>query len=767
MNITDIVNRDVVNLTNCESEPIHVPGSIQPHGFLLGLKSENHIIDFCSANSESFLSLSPEKLLGKKLSEIFSANQIESFQAYIKKDRGDLSQPYVFSISNISYNTTIHQSADTLILEFEPFPDEPLDLPNLYSQTRNFVSLMEQHNYLTELCNDIAIETRRITGYDRVMIYRFDEEYNGEVIAESRREDLNSFSGQKYPHTDIPAQARELYIKNPLRMITDVSYQPVPLYALNTNGEKTNKSLDLSLSVLRSVSPIHIEYLKNMGVNATLTISLLKNNKLWGLIACHHYTAKNLPHYTRLSALLQGHFLTSQIAVREAAEEFEVSQLSDKALLESLTLLHENDNFIEENYQAPSLLKLANATGFVIFHEGKLYKNGDVPSDEDLRVLLKRLSEKYPTSGFHTEQLIDTFPEFGTLSKYAAGIIYHSIASETQDGILWLRVERRETINWAGNPHKAVVVNDAGITRLSPRKSFELWLEEVKDRSEKWRKSELNASSSFTYSLQKHVNLRYVRNQENKNRILNDELKAANKELANLNWISTHDLKEPLRKIQIFASKVLDRENPDLSAQVKDSVERMRFAAEKMQLLIEDILAYSKTGNMEKVFEPTDMNDLLKGVLGELCDTMDDKNAVVTMNPLPELQVIPFQIHQLFVNLISNALKFSKENIAPVIDIQVNEVGGETILSDSSLANKTYHEIIIQDNGIGFEKEYESRIFDVFQRLHPAHKYPGTGIGLAICKKIMENHKGFIKADSELDIGSRFLLYFPTAQISD
>ncbi len=141
------------------------------------------------------------------------------------------------------------------------------------------------------------------------------------------------------------------------------------------------------------------------------------------------------------------------------------------------------------------------------------------------------------------------------------------------------------------------------LSRLSPRKSFELWLEEVKNKSLKWRVSEINSSSSFAYALQKHINLRYVKNQENKNRLLNDELKAANKELANLNWISTHDLKEPLRKIQIFASKVLDRENPDLSAQVKDSVERMRFAAEKMQVLIEDILSYSKTGNMEKVFE--------------------------------------------------------------------------------------------------------------------------------------------------------------------
>lgn len=762
MNIKDIVNRDIVNLTNCESEPIHIPGSIQPHGFLFGVRNKDQVIDFCSANCTDYLNLTPEQVLGKTLENIFQKEQSDRFSIYWNSIQSNQTTPFIFVSGDRQFNTSVHLSGETLILEFEPFPDGTLSLPDLYNQTRSFVSLMEKHSYLPELCQDIANETRAITGYDRVMIYRFDEEYNGEVIAESKIENLDSFSGQKYPHTDIPVQARELYIRNPLRVITDVSYQPVPLLTLNDSLEKTNKSLDLSLSVLRSVSPIHVEYLKNMGVGATLTVSLLKNNKLWGLIACHHYSSKLLPHYTRLSALLQGHFLTSQIAVREVAEEFEISQAVDKALLESLTILHENDDFIEEFFNSPSLLKLANATGFAIYYKGKIYKNGNVPENADLISLLKKLSEKYPKTGLHTEQLISVFPEDEKLSKYAAGIIYHSIAGGTPDGVIWLRAERRETINWAGNPHKAVVHNEVGAVRLSPRKSFELWLEEVKNKSLKWRVSEINSSSSFAYALQKHINLRYVKNQENKNRLLNDELKAANKELANLNWISTHDLKEPLRKIQIFASKVLDRENPDLSAQVKDSVERMRFAAEKMQVLIEDILSYSKTGNMEKVYESVDLNTILNKVLEELAENIEEKNGVITFGNLPVLSIIPFQIHQLFINLLSNALKFSQDQITPVINIEVKTVVPERASAQHDQSE--YYAISFQDNGIGFEKEYENRIFDVFQRLHPNHKYPGTGIGLAICKKIMENHSGFITADSELGKGARFTIYFPKSE---
>ena len=546
-------------------------------------------------------------------------------------------------------------------------------------------------------------------------------------------------------------------------MISDVSYQPVPILTLNNTGDKDNNSLDLSHSILRSVSPVHVEYLKNMGVGATLTISLLQNNKLWGLIACHHYAPKVLPYYTRLSALLQGHFLTSQLAVREVSEEFDISELVDKALLESSALLHENENFIEENFDSPALLKLANATGFVIYHKGKLYKNGIVPPNEGLIPLLKFLSENYQKTGVHTRSLINIYPEGENISNAASGIIYHSIAAGTPDGILWLRVERKETINWAGNPHKAVVHNENGDVRLSPRKSFELWLEEVKNKSAEWRKSELVASSNFAYSLQKHINLKYITSQENKNRALNDELKSANKELANLNWISTHDLKEPLRKIQIFASKILDREQPDVSPQVKDSVERMRFAAEKMQLLIEDILSYSKAGNMEKVYETTDLNLILKKVLEELRENIDEKNAQITSAVLPTLNVIPFQVHQLFVNMLSNALKFSADGIAPAVDIDVKTVFGRDIVKERTEANASteFYAVSFQDNGIGFEKEYENRIFDVFQRLHPANKYPGTGIGLAICKKIMENHRGYITADSEPGEGARFTLYFP------
>lgn len=758
MNIKNIVNRDLVNLTNCESEPIHIPGSIQPHGFLLGVHKETFLIDYCSENIAEYISVSAEQLLGKELAVLFTPVQITDFTEYVSAEI-DTAKPFIFTLDEISYNTTVHDTNKTLVLEFEPFPDGTINLPNLYNQTRTFVSMMEKAHYLPELCQGIANETRAITGYDRVMIYKFDQDYNGEVIAESKRADLESFEHQKYPHTDIPVQARELYMRNPLRMIADVNYAPIPLLTLDNSDQKDNKSLDLSLSILRSVSPIHVEYLKNMGVVATLTISLLQNQKLWGLIACHHYAPKVLPHYTRLSALLQGHFLTSQISVREVAEEFEVTQQVDKALAHLLSKLYETENFIAEHHTSNLLLTLANASGAAICLNGIIYKNGITPKEEKLVSLFNFLAENYKTKGLISNQLSKVYPEGVDIAQQAAGIIYHPFSSIGADGIVWLRQEKVETINWAGNPDKAILTNNDGL-RLSPRKSFELWMEFVKNTSKTWRKSEMNAASSFASALEKHINFQVIQSQQNANRVLNEELKSANQELANLNWISTHDLKEPLRKIQIFASKVLDREDPDLSVQVKDSVERMRFAAEKMQHLIEDILAYSKAGSGEKVFELVDLNLVLANVLRDLSDNIEERNAIIHADRLPSLKVIPFQIHQLFVNLISNAIKFTESNVTPEISIRVNIVVGNNV-RDTLVSDQKFYSISVQDNGIGFETEYESRIFDVFQRLHPAHKYPGTGIGLAICKKIAENHKGFITAHSELGKGSQFTLYLP------
>jgi chemotaxis family two-component system sensor kinase Cph1 len=754
MKIKDIVNRDLVNLENCESEPIHIPGSIQPHGFLIAVKQSNFHIDFCTGNCYDFLGIAHTALLTKPFEAVFGAEEGEKLKAYAATIGTDASKPHVVTYNNIQYNTLIHPSGENFILDLEPFPDGSLTLPELYSQTKRFVSYLERSVTLQDLCGIIAEETRVITGYDRVMIYRFDKDYNGEVFAESRRDDLEPFFGLYYPHTDIPVQARQLYMRNLMRIIVDVNYTPAPIYTID---DAENKNLDLGDSVLRSVSPIHVEYLHNIGVGATLTISLMHNKRLWGLIACHHYSPKNLPHFTRLAAQLQGNFLTSQINVREVAEAFDASQLINKSLE---PLLHSVSDAPSGNFKGlihPHLLNITNSAGAVFLSEGILHAIGQVPSEEHIRQLVKWLAVNYETSFYASSKLIDDYPAADTISETASGILFHALGNPENDCLIWFRPEVRKTVNWAGDPNKAIIKNEKG---LSPRKSFELWKEITKYQSEVWQEIELNAASKFAHALQKQLYLLYLTKEENKYRLLSEKLQKANSELENINWISNHDLKEPIRKIQVFASKILEDESAGLSEFTLASIQRMSDSAGRMQTLLNDLMTYSQLRDTSDAFSMIDLRLVIDEVARELKDEILEKQATLKFSKLPIVNGIAFQIHQLFLNLVQNALKFSKEQGPSVISLSF-----EKEMAPASVAGlapgKDYYKVILKDNGVGFNNDYSHTIFNVFKRLHSAKKYKGTGIGLAICKKIMENHNGAISASSEIGVGSSFNLYFP------
>ena len=329
MKIKSIVNDFTATMLNCESEAIHIPGTIQSHGFLLAVTECNYTVAFCSENCVDFLNKTHIELLGKNLETIFSKAEFENIQQLFNEFSTDLLQPFIINYDEKSFHVTAHKSDEVIILEFELFAEAKMISPDLLIQMKRFAYHTERADNLQSLCQDIADDTRSITGYDRVMIYRFDKEYNGEVFAESKKEDLKPFLHLHYPHTDIPSQARELYLRNLIRMKVDVGYTPVPIYTID-GVLKNNSNLDLSMAILRSVSSMHLEYLKNMKVGATFVISLLHHNKLWGLVSCHHYSAKHIPYYIRLAAHFQAIFLSSQIDVRQAADEFELAKETGK-----------------------------------------------------------------------------------------------------------------------------------------------------------------------------------------------------------------------------------------------------------------------------------------------------------------------------------------------------------------------------------------------------------------------------------------------------
>ncbi len=752
MIVRDIVNRELVNLTNCESEPIHIPGAIQPHGLLLGLRKDpEHRILYCSGNALEYTGSAFGGLLGKLFAEAFGRADSERLSAYLDSDDFRTGNPVSLQLGQTPYSCTLHYSGDILILEAEPFPDGFRNLPDLYLQTRRFVTTMEQTHTLKELCQRVAEETRSITGYDRVMIYRFDADYNGEVIAESVREDLEPFLDLHYPHTDIPAQARALYLQNLLRMIVDVSYAPVPVYTVDEQA----RTLDLSHSLLRSVSPIHIQYLQNMGVGATMSISLVHNKRLWGLIACHHYGPKNIPHYTRLSAQLQGHFLTSQIGVRETSEAFEAGKHIAAALeLVMPATLGLEESCLPDLIRRPELLRLANADAVILSFKNRVYSQGSIPEGLDIRQLALHLQQLSAAGSFVTDQVrSSSVPVPEPLQDQLAGLVYHSLVGEGEDFILWLRRAHQQEVLWAGDPAKAITKDEKG---LSPRKSFEQWKGLKAGTSKPWTGAELAAISTFAYSLQKGLSLILMMAEERRYRLLNEQLQQANSELENINWISTHDLQEPLRKIQVFSSRLRDRlSEHEAGPSIMRDVERMNDAATRMQNLVNDIHSYSKFNHQDLELAPAALDDILNDVLDDLQEELSEERLELVRAPLPTVLGEPFLLRQLFLNLIRNALKFHKPGAAAGMQVSCSR----SPAPDSS--GQDYLRVTFSDQGIGFDNEFSETIFGIFKRLHNHKEYRGTGIGLAICRKIVERHHGTITAHSIPGAGSTFIVTLP------
>lgn len=749
MTFRDIVNRDIVNLQNCEDEPIHIPGLIQPHGFLVAFNVNTNLISVCSENIKSFISATYEQILGKNVTEVFNDSFVKELNLF-KVDTSHSTKFFNFSIDNINFGISLHQSNDEIVIEAEPIDIINEEGKDLYTSAKQLLSYIEDSATLKELANSVAIEIKKITNYDRVMIYRFDAQYNGEVFAEAKEEHLEPFLGLHYPHTDIPPQARDLYIKNHLRIIGDVNYESVPLFTIN---ESKLETLDLSLSILRSVSPIHIQYLNNMGVGATLTISLLHKGKLWGLITCHHYSQKFLSQEMRNTVKLHGHFITSQIDVRLLNEEYEIAR---KANLAVDYLVSKKMNLdrksIQSLFKEPSILDLCNSIGVSALIGKQIYTYGNTPADEEIKRLSTFIYHYKKEDHFHTHYLSRVTPDLSFISNTFPGINYYYLGNDL-DCIIWYRKQTIEDINWAGDPNKSIEKDKNG---LSPRKSFEKFTEVVKDSSKPWMDSEITASNNFNNFFQIHLRSVMLNEEKENQRKLSEILKETNAELENINWISTHDLQEPLRKIRMMASMLVNNEINTLPKEVQNKIVKMQHSAERMQILINDILKYTKTNAEVSEFDDVNLNDVVNELKQELNDALEDNNAQISVSELPNVNGIKFLLKQLFSNIIYNSLKFKDNSRLPII-----RISSATNFNDAIANSNKYFKIEIEDNGIGFDEEYNEKIFKIFSRLNDKSLYDGSGIGLALCKKIMTKHKGLISGYGQSGKGTVISLYFP------
>ena len=490
-----------VDLTNCDREPIHLIGSIQPFGLLLAVSSDAWVITRASRSSSEWLGRAPQDLIGRPLHDVVSEEAIHTMRTQLHGAiMGDM-VARLFGIriadSQPPCDLAIHVVDKTIVIECEPSINDKADNTGL--MVRGMVARLQQAHDLRAFYRMAAREMRALTAFDRVMVYRFDQDGSGEVIAESARGDLGSYLGQRYPASDIPRQARVLYERNWLRLIADIN---APASAIEPALDQTGHPLDLSRSVLRSVSPIHVEYLRNMGVSASMSVSILRDGKLWGLFACHHYAPHRVSFGRRTAAELFGQMFSFLMENRERESESGYELRAQKLHQQLVTAMASNGTRFESLVShLDEIADLLACDGVGIWIDGHATLKGLAPSESEFAELVAYLNSKDVSSDIYARHDIGAeFPPGRAFAERAAGMLVVPLSRPSRDYLVFFRKEMARSVNWAGDPSKPVTVGPLG-DRLTPRKSFDLWKETVHGQSQQWLPVEYRIAEGLRVSL--------------------------------------------------------------------------------------------------------------------------------------------------------------------------------------------------------------------------------------------------------------------------
>lgn len=733
-----------VDLTNCDKEPIHIPGKIQSHGFLVAADVKNHTVSYISENISAVTGKRASAFLGKEIGELGQSLHITGngldLQSVLKlgktMEHFGVLNPFHIEISGKPYNLIVTLSGSNFLLEFETVESD-LDVDLQKTIGRSVSGILSGKN-LGSLLSNAAEEIKRIIRYDRVMIYKFNDDGHGEVVAEVKNDDLEPFLGLHYPASDIPRQARELYKINLTRIIADVNSESSPIATYLEDATP----LDLTHSVLRAVSPIHIQYLKNMGVGSSFSISLIAHGELWGLVACHNYSPRFINYSAREASKLIGQILSSALEYRQDEEDTEnVKRLKDAA--RELAEYIEKDNYIQHALtRNPITIKdITEAGGAALIYEDEITILGATPTAEQIAGIVKWLMINMQDSIYYTHRFPEIYSPAQEFSDVSSGVLACILSKELKEIIIWFKPEQLQTINWAGNPEKPVEEGADGMLQLSPRKSFDSWTQIVKNTSEKWS----NVEISIVVKMREQL-VSAISRKANEIRLLNERLKLAYEELDTFSFTISHDLRTPLSSIKSY-SELLLKNNKSLDDNARNILERIVKGTDKMNFLIREILNYSRVGRADTEMAAINMGKLIKEVKTEVVAAYRPANLEFIVGDTPDIVGDQVMITQVFTNLINNAVKYSSRSNPQRIELKGEVTDKEIVYS-------------VADNGVGIDVNYYSRVFELFKRMDNVKDYDGTGVGLAIVKRIVEKHQARIWFESTLGTGTVFYVAF-------
>jgi chemotaxis family two-component system sensor kinase Cph1 len=698
-----------VNLRNCVDEPIHIPGTIQPHGVLIFLDLDGQVEGW-SSNIDTLPSIAPA--LGQPYAALgLPAAVVELVEECIEVAEGGESPALVaaLALDGRDYDCVVHAHRARVLIEFER-RDASTDEVALFAiKAHSSIDRLRRQKSVEGLLETAVRQVREFTGFDRVMAYRFRSDDSGDVVAEARREDLVPYLHQRYPAGDIPPQARRLYVLNTLRMISDVTYHAVPLL-----GADGIAPLDMSFGVLRSVSPIHVEYLQNMGVGASMSVSIVINGRLWGLIACHHMSPKRVPYSVRMAADVLANVIGSTLQSIEARKEAELVERAATvrtSLVESLLL--EEDPLEALIEHGDDLLESTQSQAIIATQNGRVVCRGvDQALGDAIAAALPHDAHELLLYKGQAEWPATLRPALG---KWA-GLLGLPYDPPSQGWCLLLRVEQVETVAWGGKPDKTE--HGPLGARLTPRGSFEAWMETVRGCAHPWEDGILTHARMTLGELARVSNARRAQTESTRAQLL---------------AMLGHDLRDPLHSINM-AGMVLEKTDTGAGDRRTTLGKRIQSSSSRMQRMIGQVLDMSRIDRglaLGDGLERVELAALVEDIVDEARLAYPTIVYDLKLGEAATVQADTARLGQVLSNLLSNA----RHHGLPNHPIRIRQ-GVEGRLATVCVANAA----------APIALDTEAALFNPFKRssLNNPRNRTGMGLGLYIAQQIVREHHGSI-----------------------
>ncbi|MDR6462912.1 ATP-binding protein [Chryseobacterium sediminis] len=727
-----------MNFIECHEEPIHIPGSIQSFGYLIGIDAESHTITFFSRNISDIFDIgSSQELFGRKLTDF-----PESFQSIIDSEiytsldkftrrKNETYFDKVF-IGDTEYHFSVFRSELYIFMEFE----EVLINPNkrISNKYDNFYIIDNEK----ELWNHLLETLSKVVNYDRMMVYKFMIDGSGKVIAEKKNENMESFLGLHYPESDIPKQARDLYLKKRKRIFSNVYADTVPILS------KSSENIDLTFSASRGMSPVHGQYLKNSGVASSFSVSIIIDDHLWGLVTCQNVEPKHIDLEDRVQAGIFTALAANAYSSFKSKSELNYRlELNEKvSQLKTEFLKHNNlfDSLIECKTE---IRNLPEADGLAIVSDENIITDGKTPNPESIRRIVQWAQENTNEKIYVSRNFLKEYGDKLDLSEDAAGIVIYFIERDKNEMLIWFRKEFDEHINWAGNPEKKVEVfsqNGEEKQMISPRTSFRIFTENIKGNSKRWNSRNVSAVQAVRDLILETSHKNY-----NAIKRLNDELKKVNDELDSFSYTISHDLGTPLTVMKLNAQMLLGNLTDD-SVKSKTKINTIIEEIDNMAEMMHDVLQLSRAKHSEIQLENLKTAHTIEKISQNAKMTYGSPNSEIIIKECPDVLADKTMLHQVFLNIINNAVKYSSHKDLPKVEIEGTE-------DDQTIIYR------ISDNGIGIPEEEKHKMFKIFNRMDNAKKFKGNGVGLSIVHRIMKRIGGNVDYESSSE-GTSFILTF-------